>query len=437
MLLAATIVVFLILVNALYVAAEFGAVSVRRSRIQELANQRNWLAGLLLPVVQDGAALDRYVATCQIGITVSSLILGAYGQATLAVALAPALAGGAGLRPLAAESAAAGIVLIALTALQVVFGELVPKSLALRYPTPFALYTVLPMWWSRSVLRWFIAVLNGSGVLVLRWIGMAADGRRHVHSPEELELLIAESRDGGLLEPDEQKRLHQALRLALRTARQLMVPRTSISAIDIQWEPSRVLEFVLETPFSRLPVYEESLDHVVGILHTRDLVLAHVEHRQPRPVRELMRPAFTVPEMMPAHRLLQALRDRRTHLALVIDEFGGMAGLVTLEDLLSELLGEVGDEFHAPPGQPERLPDGRLRIPGHLPVADTERWLGTRVESDADTIGGHVMQVLGRMALEGDRIAIGDVRIEVERLKGRIPATLLVTLRPREEAPRG
>jgi CBS domain containing-hemolysin-like protein len=437
MLLAATIVVFLILVNALYVAAEFGAVSVRRSRIQELANQRNWLAGLFLPVVQDSAALDRYVATCQIGITLSSLVLGAYGQATLAVALAPVLAGWAVLHPLAAESAAAGIVLIALTALQVVFGELVPKSLALRYSTPFALYTVLPMWWSQSVLRWFIAVLNGSGVRVLRWIGMAADSRRHVHSPEELELLIAESRDGGLLEPDEQKRLHQALRLALRTARQLMVPRTSISAIDIHWEPSRALAFVLETPFSRLPVYEESLDHVVGILHTRDLVLAHVEHRQP-PVRELMRPALTVPEMMPAHRLLQTLRDRRTHLALVIDEFGGMAGLVTLEDLLSELLGEVGDEFHAPPGQPERLPDGRLRIPGHLPVRDTVRWLGTRVESDADTIGGHVMQVLGRMPLEGDQITIGDVRIEVERLRGRIPGTLLVTPRRRsEEAPRG
>jgi CBS domain containing-hemolysin-like protein len=259
-----------------------------------------------------------------------------------------------------------------------------------------------------------------------------------VHSPEELELLIAESRDGGLLEPDEQKRLHQALRLALRTARQLMVPRTSISAIDIQWEPSRVLEFVLDTPFSRLPVYEASLDRFIGILHTRDLVLAHVEHRRHDSIRELIRPAFTVPEMMPAHRLLQTLRDHRTHLALVIDEFGGVAGLVTLEDLLSELLGEVGDEFHAPPGQPERLPDGRLRVPGHLPVTDIERWLGTRVGSEADTIGGHVMQVLGRMPLEGDHITIGDVRIEVERLRGRIPGTLLVTPRRRSgEAPRG
>jgi len=427
-----SVVAFLVLVNALYVAAEFGAVSARRSRIQELAAGGNRLAALLVPVVRDSAALDRYVATCQIGITLSSLVLGAYGQATLAVALAPALSSLGRLQPLVAESAAAAVVLVALTVFQVVFGELVPKSLALRNPTAMALYTVLPMRWSIWTFRWFIAVLNGSGVFLLRRLGMAGDSHRHVHSPDELELLIAESRDGGLLEPDEQRRLHQALRLGLRTARQLMVPRTAIVAIDVGWPGERVLDVALNTPFSRLPVYEGSIDRVIGVLHTRDLVLGHVQRRAPGGLREVVRPAHFVPETMTADQVLRFLREQRTHLALAIDEFGGLAGLVTLEDVLSELLGDFGD---GPPGQPERLPDGRLRMSGQLPLDEARHWLGTAWESEADTLGGHLMHVLGRLPAEGEHVTIDGIRVEVERMRGRVAGTLLVT--PRRESTEG
>ena len=424
--LVGAVVTVLILVNAFYVAAEFGAVSARRSRIHEMAQRRNWLASLLLPVVQDAAALDRYVATCQIGITLSSLVLGAYGQATLAVLLIPLAARWGGLQPLAAESAAALAVLVSLTALQVVFGELIPKSLALRHPTGFALYTVLPMRWSQGIFRWFIAVLNGSGVLVLRAIGMAQHGHRHVHSPEELELLIAESRDGGLLAPDEQRRLHQALRLGLRRARHLMVPRGNIVGIDVRWSPERVLQVVLDTPFSRLPVYDGSLDQVVGILHTRDLVMARVQ-RPATTLRELTRAALIVPEMMPANEVLRRLRERRTHLAIVIDEFGSVEGLLSLEDVLSELLGDVGDEFHPEAAGVERMPDGRLRVPGQLRLEDAPPWLVTGGTTDADTVAGYVMQVLGHVPVEGERIAVGDIVIEVERMRGHAPRTLLVS----------
>jgi CBS domain containing-hemolysin-like protein len=428
------VVTLLVLVNALYVAAEFGAVSARRSRIEELAANGNRLAGLLVPVLRDAAALDRYVATCQIGITVSSLVLGAYGQATLAVALAPVLSDMGRLQPLVAESTSAVVVLVALTVFQVVFGELVPKSLALRYSTATALYTVLPMRWSIWLFRWFIGVLNGSGVFLLRRLGMASDGHRHVHSPEELELLIAESRDGGLLEPDEQRRLHQALRLGLRTARQLMVPRTAIVAIDVDWPGEQALELALITPFSRLPVYEGAIDRVIGILHTRDLVLGHVQQRPPGGLREVVRPAHFVPETMTADQVLRFLREQRTHLTLVIDEFGGLAGLVTLEDVLSELLGDVGDV----PVQPERLPDGRLRMSGQLPLDEAQRWLGTEWESEADTIAGHLMEVLGRLPAAGEHLTIDGIRIEVERLHGRVPETLLITPRAEStEAARG
>jgi CBS domain containing-hemolysin-like protein len=426
-LLVAAIVAFLILVNALYVAAEFAAVGARRSRIQALANSGNRLAELLLPVVGRPAALDRYVATCQIGITLSSLALGAYGQAALAVALAPRLEAWAALQPVVADSTAALLVLVTLTALQVVVGELIPKSVALQNPTATALYTVLPMRWSMSLFKWFIAVLNGSGVFVLKLFGMSAEAHRQVHSRKDLEALIAKSRDGGLLEPDEQRRLHQALRLGLHTARQLMVPRTSIVALDVGWSGQQALEVALGTPFSRLPVYEESIDRVIGILNTRDLVPEVVANRGLTAYRHLIRPPYLVPETMPAIRLLRFLREHRTHLALVIDEFGGVSGLVTLEDVLSELLGGIGDEFRtAAPGL-EQLPDGRVRMPGQTSIVDAQRYLGLTWDSEADTLAGHVIEVLGRLPLEGDQVTIGDVRIEVERLRGRVPATLLVT----------
>jgi CBS domain containing-hemolysin-like protein len=425
-----SVVVFLILLNALYVAAEFSAVSARRSRVQELANEGNRLARLFLPVMQNPASIDRYVATCQIGITLASLVLGAYGQATIAPAITPWFANLGGLQPVVAESTSAAVVLVSLTALQVVVGELVPKSMALQNPTRIAIYTVLPMTWSTWAFRWFIRMLNGSGVLLLRLLGMGDTGHRHVHSPEELELLIAESRDGGLLEPDEQRRLHQALRLGLHTARQLMVPRTAIAAIDASWSGERVLSVTLTTPFSRLPVYEGSIDRVVGILHARDLVLDHVRHGQPDRFRSLIRPAATVPETMPADQLLRFFKEQRTYQAVVIDEYGGVAGLVTLEDVLTELLGEVGDEFRAAGQQFEKLPDGRYRIAGTTPVVDVTTMLGVQWDSSADTLSGHVMEALGRMPVPGDRLSVGGVLIEVERLHGRVPGTLLVTPPP-------
>lgn len=429
-----TSVALLIFANALYVAAEFGAVSARRSRIQELAAEGGRLAGLLLPVVQDPAALDRYVATCQIGITLSSLVLGAYGQNTLAVALAPLVSDWGRLQPVVAESTSAVVVLVVLTALQVLLGELVPKALTLQNPTSVALYTVVPMRWSMWLFRWVVAFFNGSGNFLLRPFGMSGAEQRNVHSPEELELLIAESRDGGLLEPDEQRRLHRALRFGVRSARQFMVPRTSIVALDVGWSRERILDATLATPFSRLPVYEGTIDRVIGILHTQDLILNHVQHRPPVALKDLIRPATSVPEMMTAFKLLRRFREQRTRMALVIDEFGGVAGLVTLEDVLSELLGDVGDEFHAPPVQPERLPDGRIRMSGQTPLTEVQRWLDRTWPSDADTLAGYVMEVLGRMPAQGDRIAIDGILIEVERLRGRVPGTLIVTSPPEDGA---
>ena len=344
MLLAWAIIVLLILVTALYVAAEFAAVGVRRSKLRRLAEDGDALAARLLPVVEDPVELDRYIAVSQIGITLSSLILGAYGQAALAPVVSPWLVSVGGLDADTALSSAGVLVLLVLTALAVILGELVPKSLALQDPTRVALWTVLPMRWSQRLFSKSIWLLNGSAILLLRVLRVPPTGHRHVHSPEEIELLIAESRDGGLLEPEEQVRLHRALRLGLRTAGQLMVPAERLSSIDAATPFPEVLRVVSASPYSRLPVYEGSPVNLVGVLHTKDVVTAFVAG-SPLTIVTLLRPIVRVRTEMPADRLLAFLREQRTHQAFVASSLGEVEGLITLEDVVGELLGGVADEF--------------------------------------------------------------------------------------------
>ena len=361
MLVAVAVIAILILLTALYVAAEFAAVSARRSRLRRLAEDGNVLAGRLLPILDDPRALDRYIAASQVGITLSSLILGAYGQAALAPRLVPLVTRFTGLDVDAARSTAALAVLLALTVLAMILGELVPKSIALQDPTRVAILTVVPMRWSLRAFAWSIAVLNGSGALLLRLLRVPTTGHRHVHSPEEIELLIAESRDGGLLEPEEQVRLHRALRLGLRTARQLMVPRARLAGIEASTPFDQVLQEVAASPYSRLPVYRKTLDEVAGILHTKDVIAAYVKGEKRAAIVSLMRPIVRVRDTMPADRLLAFLRERRSHQALVVDADGAVAGLITLEDVVAELLGGVSDEFKQAGLRAARPPEASSR----------------------------------------------------------------------------
>ena len=361
MFLAAFVILFLILLTGLYVAAEFAAVGARRSRLRRLAEDGNALAARILPVVEDAHELDRYIAVSQVGITLSSLILGAYGQAALAPKFAPFIASVAGIDAATAQSTAAVLVLLFLTVLAMIVGELVPKSLALQDPTGTALFTVLPMQWSLRLFSWPIVFLNGSGNFLLRLLRVPTTGHRHVHSPEEIELLIAESRDGGLLEPEEQVRLHRALRLGLRTASQLMVPRERLAGLDISTPLPEVLEIVTASPFSRLPVCRGDLDHVAGMLHTKDLVTEYVTGMRRRSLVSLLRPVVRVRHDMPADRLLTFLRERRSHQALVVDADGKVIGLITLEDVVAELLGGVADEFKVARLRPARAREEEAR----------------------------------------------------------------------------
>jgi putative hemolysin len=333
------LVVILILTNAFYVAAEFGAVGVRRSRLRRLAEDGHSAARSLLPFVQQPADLTRYVAASQVGITVSSLILGAVGQSIAAVALAPHLVSLFGFEPRTAASAGAAVILVGLTAIQVVIGELVPKSIALRYPTEVALMTVLPMRWSLAAFKPFIAILNGTATALLRLVGVSLSGHRHLHSPDEIALLFAESRDGGLLEPDEQQRLHKALRLSRLTARDLMVPRERLTMVDVDSAWLDALQTAAGTPYSRLPVYRGSREHIVGMLRVKDLVQRYVTEGPPPSIGPLVRAVLKVAHDLPGDQVIARLRDKRAHQAAVVDASGAIVGFVTIQDALAHFLG--------------------------------------------------------------------------------------------------
>ena len=336
------ILALLILANAFYVAGEFAAVGVRRSRIRRMAEDGNGLARRLLPFVQHPAELDRYVAVSQVGITLSSLILGAVGQATVAVALAPYLATLFGLDTATAANTAAIAILILLTASQVLIGELIPKSVALQFPTEVALATVLPMRWSLAAFRPFITLLNGSATGLLRLFGMQVGAHRHLHSPDEIALLIAESRDGGLLEPKEQQRLQKALRLGRKTASDLMVGRDRLRMIDVNATWQAALDVVAASPFSRLPAYRDSPDQIVGVLRVKDLVLKHLASGSPPTIESLVRPFARVPAALPGDQVIALLRDKRAHQAAVVDATGIVIGFITIQDVLSQFLAIEG-----------------------------------------------------------------------------------------------
>lgn len=425
----------LILATALYVAAEFAAVSVRRSQLRSLAEEGDRLAQIAIEQIEPAERLDRFVAASQVGITLTSLGLGAVAQAQIAPALAPWLERLGGAGPAAAQTTAAALVLAALTVLSMIVGELVPKSLALHAPLATVRLTALPMRWSSRLLAWFVVVLNGSGKLILRALGYTATGHAHVHSPEELELLVTESGKGGGLELQDSRRLRRALQLRLRRARHLMTPRPRVHAIDADLPLDELIRAVVAGPYTRYPVYRGERENIVGILHSRDLAVRLVAGNPPVSTDELLRPAVAVPETMASEDLLRTMRTRNALLLVVLDEFGGLAGIVSASDVLREVLGEVPDDYGGAPVIPVRLPDGRVRLPGRLPLDRAAAWTQAEWRGEADTVAGAVLAAFGRIPEAGERIEIGGVEVEIERVEQR--AVVSVISRVRGEDPRG
>ena len=430
----------LIFVNALYVAGEFASVSARRTRIVQLAEEGNRLAQTVLPVVQDRHKLDNYIAASQVGITLSSIVLGIYGEQQIAPRIAPLIAN----VPLLGESSTAGsvattaaaagisstLVLLFLTTLQVVLGELVPKSIALQYPERLALLTALPMKWSADyLLKPLIALLNGSGALIVRLLGVSADeGHTHVHSPEEIVILVKESYRGGLIDADERQFLQNVFRSSQIHAGEIAVPRTRMVVASIDDPVEEVLRLAAESAFTRIPVYEQDVDHIVGFVHLRDL-FALYRTDPGASLRRILRPVPFVPESLPVAAVWEQLNEAQSYLAIVFDEYGGTSGLVTREDLIEELFGELQDEFDQERDLIVPLGEGRIVVRGDMLVADLNDLLEIDLPHEAThTIGGLGMDSLGRLPKVGDIVEYADIAIRVEAVSHRSVTAVCISL---------
>ena len=423
LLITAVIVLLLIAVNGLYVAGEFSAVSVRRPRLAQMADGGHTAAAWLLRIVENPKRLDSFIAACQLGITLSSLILGFYGQASILALVSPYLAS---LDPRAhaiAESAIALGILIGLTVLQVVLGELIPKNLGLQYPERTALFTATPMRWSVLVYRPLIWLFNGASRLFLRLFGAQPVAEHaHIHSPEEIVLLVEESSAGGLLDREERRLLVNTLGLRDVMVRKVMLPRNRMLAAPADTDPDELLALLANSPYSRLPLYAGTVDSVVGYVHIRDLLKLHHDRRSAAEgceagggVRAIMRPVQFVPDSSPADDVLKLLQKAHLHLAIVADEYGGTAGLITVEDLLEEIIGEFEDEFDVAAPAIALGADRRLHVRGDVQIDELNDLLDLNLPGDeADTVGGLVVASLGRLPTVGDELQIGDLWVGVD-----------------------
>jgi len=426
------IVVVLIAANGFFVATEFALVSSRATRIDQLAAGGNRAARLVQRAKQNPA---RFISGTQLGVTVCSLLLGWIGEETLAQLIQPLLDELlilTGQDPTAqgqitvTAHAIAGILALALiTFLEVALGEQVPKILALQRPEPLILFSVQPVSALAWVLRPFINLLYLFTTLVLRMMGVEYRGDEHaVHSPEELQLLVTQTARAGLLTGAERELVQRAFAFGDQTAGEVMVPRTEIIALPIEATAQEALRVAQRHRHTRFPVYEKTIDNVVGVLSTKDL-LGIAARRGHSPLaemslRRLIRPPLVVPQGALVTEVLARMKAGRQPIAIVLDEFGGTAGIVTLKDLVARLLGDVGDEYTPATQEVRALADGTIVADGLALVEDVNTQLGTHFDtSEVDSLGGLVFSGLGRKPQVGDEVDLGGGwTARVERMDG-------------------
>jgi putative hemolysin len=419
-------VVVLVLVNAFFVAAEYALVSVRPTRVEELVQMGRPGARAVKQAQQH---LDRFIAVTQLGVTVASLTLGWLGEPALSGLLDPLLT----LLPpawagVASHSISAVIAFLVITFLEVVIGELMPKAIALQRADSIALWVARPTLIISLILRPFIFIVNGTGNLALRLLGLRpAGGPEKSHSEQELRLLVDASGESGALEEEQHDMLSAVFDFGDLTAHEAMVPRTEMVAIPAEAGLDEFIQNAVAHPFSKFPVYEGDLDHIVGIAHVKDLVRVQHDQRRTTTVRGLLREALFVPDTLRLDALLQQFRARRQHIAIVLDEYSGTAGLVTLDDLVARIVGDVADPFDKSGPEIQRLPNGAFLVDGLTNIEDVNDRLGLSLHDDFyDTIAGFVLGRLGRMARVGDTVEAHGVRLKVEALDGLRIARLSV-----------
>ena len=412
----------LVALNGFFVAAEFSLVAARRSKLEEMVAQGDRGARTVQTVLQH---LDRYIAATQLGITIASLALGWIGEPVLAQLFDRLFRfGGLNPSPTALHVAAIPVAFFILTFFHIVLGELAPKSIALTSPERTARAVVRPLLIFSRVMSPFIWVFNGAANSLLRIFGVEPVNDPEGHSPDEIRFLVMQAHARGTLDESDRAMLAGVLDFHEKKARDVMRPRTEVVALDIEATEEEVWEILRRERYSRYPVYRESLDDVTGVFLAKDLWLHSGD--APFNLADFVREPLYVPDSRPAERVLDDLRKTRAHMAVVLDEYGGTAGIVTMEDLVEEVIGDIADEYDFA-SRESIVTDGVLELAGSLSLIDVRSDYRIQIpDGDWTTLGGYAFAKLGRLPRMGDRIPIPGGEMEVVAMDGRRIAALRI-----------
>jgi magnesium and cobalt exporter, CNNM family len=408
---------FLVLANGFFVAAEFAMVAARRGQIDALARAGHWRAKLARSAM---AKMDYYISGSQLGITLASLGLGWVGESTVAGMVGFLFARlPAPMDVVATHAVAGAVAFTVITFMHIVLGEQVPKYWALVVPETAALWTAGPLIVFSKIFRPFIVLLNGSANLLLRATGFdPLTGKERVHRPEEIEMLLTQSYEHGLLREEPVEMIRGIFHLSETTAAEVMTPRTEVIGLSADVTLEEAAELILSEGHSRYPVYEDTIDHIIGVVLARDVWKAQRDGLSGG-LREIVREVPFVPDTKPVEHLLRDMQSEQTHISVVIDEFGGTSGIVTIEDVVEEIVGEIEDELDEAVTEFTELTD-HIEFRGSMPITElNDRYGLTLPDEDYTTVGGFVLGRLGRVARVGDVVSIVGGTLKVLSMKGR------------------
>lgn len=411
-------VIILVLANAYFVAAEFALVGARKTRLEAMVRRGDKKAAVAKRAI---ASLDRYISATQLGITLASLGLGWMGE--------PALAGlieiffswlPATFASLASHAVAVAVAFSIITALHIILGELVPKALALLFPETVSRWVARPLMVFAWIMYFPIAILNGTANWILRLFKIEPPHEaERLHSPEEIRMLVEASQEGGSMEQDDARLLEGVFEFSEKSAEEVMTPRTQIVGLSTNQSLRDAADEVARTRRSRYPVYATTLDEVVGVVHAKDILTA-LRTTPEATAGTIMRPPIFVPGTREVEDVLADMKRLKTHLAIVLDEYGGTAGLVTMEDLLEEIVGPIYDEHDRQVKVTTKAQGGAPLVEGSMPISDFNAEYATEFDvTDYTTIGGLLFGELGRLPEPGDRVSVEDLVFEIEEMEGR------------------
>jgi putative hemolysin len=423
------ILILLTFLEGFFVAAEIALVSIRRSRVEQLVDEGSSGARRVRRLLEEPG---RFLAVSQLGLTVIGFFASAYAAVSLVSGL-QALLESLGVNPAAAGGTALVVVTIILALFTIIFAELIPKSIALASPERFALVLARPIDLIARALGPLVTVMSGITRWVTRSIGVDMNQEAAI-SADELRLIVERGGEQGVLEAEEEQMINAVIELGDRRVHEVMVPRVAIAAVESDATLEQAIDLVVEVGHSRIPVYHDSIDEIVGILYAKDLLPYLKDDAGPRPqLRKLLRPPVLVPESMTVDDLLHEFQRRKVHIAVVLDEYGGTAGLVTIEDLLEEIVGEIQDEYDVEEPMVVRLSEDEARLDGRASVDDLAELfdtnLGLEDEDEYDTVGGLIYHRIGGIPTPGDRVEVDGLTLTVETTDGRRVGKVLAVRR--------